>query len=260
MLCSAPLFVPLLATALVAASKSLAAPLSHSGDYDLPLARDSSTQPEPSSQQNFKPPSSTTYQHVPREAATPSAKWLPNFYLTPELGSLVPVYADPDGQNILLGVPAPTLAPASSILASDPAGTALDQPMATQSVVPLAAHPLQATITALAEPSISTVYATVTVAITEAPVVVVVTSTVDSIQAVKPSSSTAVPSETPLGNPISSSGNVSSETPVVAAYYPDWTSESMVPEQIDFKRFDWVDFGEIHIVTCDLISDTHVQT
>ena len=31
--------------------------------------------------------------------------------------------------------------------------------------------------------------------------------------------------------------------PVIATYYPDWAYESMTPEQVDFTRFDWVDFG-----------------
>ena len=31
--------------------------------------------------------------------------------------------------------------------------------------------------------------------------------------------------------------------PIVAGYYPDWASGSLSPEQVDWKAFDWVDFG-----------------
>jgi hypothetical protein len=31
--------------------------------------------------------------------------------------------------------------------------------------------------------------------------------------------------------------------PIVAGYYPDWASGSLSPEQVDWKTFDWVDFG-----------------
>ena len=32
--------------------------------------------------------------------------------------------------------------------------------------------------------------------------------------------------------------------PMVAAYYPDWVSWQLSPEQINWSKFDWVDFGE----------------
>ena len=31
--------------------------------------------------------------------------------------------------------------------------------------------------------------------------------------------------------------------PIVAGYYPDWASGSLSPEQVDWRTFDWVDFG-----------------
>ncbi|KAL7417620.1 glycoside hydrolase superfamily [Mrakia frigida] len=31
--------------------------------------------------------------------------------------------------------------------------------------------------------------------------------------------------------------------PLVAAYYPDWISDTLTPEQISWDRFDWVDFA-----------------
>jgi hypothetical protein len=30
---------------------------------------------------------------------------------------------------------------------------------------------------------------------------------------------------------------------LVATYWPDWTSDVLPPEQVDFDRFDWVDYG-----------------
>jgi len=33
--------------------------------------------------------------------------------------------------------------------------------------------------------------------------------------------------------------------PIVAGYYPDWASSSLAPEQVDWKTFDWVDFGKL---------------
>jgi len=32
-------------------------------------------------------------------------------------------------------------------------------------------------------------------------------------------------------------------TPIVAAYYPDWGASVLPPENVDFNRFDWIDFG-----------------
>ncbi|KAG9015421.1 hypothetical protein FRB94_000025 [Tulasnella sp. JGI-2019a] len=32
-------------------------------------------------------------------------------------------------------------------------------------------------------------------------------------------------------------------TPIVAAYYADWTGDQLAPEAVDFDRFDWVDFA-----------------
>ena len=33
------------------------------------------------------------------------------------------------------------------------------------------------------------------------------------------------------------------ENPLVMAYYPDWAANSLAPEDIDFTRFDWIDFA-----------------
>ena len=33
--------------------------------------------------------------------------------------------------------------------------------------------------------------------------------------------------------------------PIVAGYYPDWASGSLSPEQVDWRTFDWVDFGTL---------------
>ncbi|KZS97652.1 glycoside hydrolase [Sistotremastrum niveocremeum HHB9708] len=34
-----------------------------------------------------------------------------------------------------------------------------------------------------------------------------------------------------------------SSKPLVAAYYADWTADDLAPENIDFTRFDWIDFA-----------------
>jgi chitinase len=31
--------------------------------------------------------------------------------------------------------------------------------------------------------------------------------------------------------------------PIVVAYYPDWGASSLSPEEVDFGRLDWIDFG-----------------
>lgn len=31
--------------------------------------------------------------------------------------------------------------------------------------------------------------------------------------------------------------------PLVMAYYPDWVGQDLPPEQIDFARYDWLDFA-----------------
>lgn len=31
---------------------------------------------------------------------------------------------------------------------------------------------------------------------------------------------------------------------VVAAYYADWASNQLSPEEVDFGRFNWIDFGQ----------------
>ena len=39
------------------------------------------------------------------------------------------------------------------------------------------------------------------------------------------------------------SGNVSTPTPLMMAYYPSWVADTFPPERIDFSRFDWIDFA-----------------
>ncbi|KAF9515875.1 glycoside hydrolase family 18 protein [Hydnum rufescens UP504] len=50
-------------------------------------------------------------------------------------------------------------------------------------------------------------------------------------------------SATPSPVPASGTNRAPLTNPVVATYYPDWAFESMAPEQVDFARFDWVDFA-----------------
>lgn len=38
-------------------------------------------------------------------------------------------------------------------------------------------------------------------------------------------------------------GNVSTPTPLMMAYYAGWLADSFPPERIDFSRFDWIDFA-----------------
>lgn len=35
----------------------------------------------------------------------------------------------------------------------------------------------------------------------------------------------------------------SPQKPLVMAYYPNWAASAFPPENIDFARFDWVDFA-----------------
>lgn len=64
------------------------------------------------------------------------------------------------------------------------------------------------------------------------------TTTVTVQQAGPTTSTTATASES------TSSTEVNSVKPIVATYYADWTGDQLTPEQVDFDRFDWVDFGE----------------
>ncbi|KAJ6486402.1 glycoside hydrolase [Mycena vitilis] len=44
--------------------------------------------------------------------------------------------------------------------------------------------------------------------------------------------------------PSSSASSVSNaQTPLVMAYYPDWAASTFSPEDVDFDRFDWIDFA-----------------
>jgi hypothetical protein len=38
-------------------------------------------------------------------------------------------------------------------------------------------------------------------------------------------------------------GNVSTPTSLMMAYYPGWVADTFPPERIDFSRFDWIDFA-----------------
>ncbi|KAM5540432.1 hypothetical protein V8D89_005890 [Ganoderma adspersum] len=59
------------------------------------------------------------------------------------------------------------------------------------------------------------------------------------------------PSATPNSSPSSSPTPASTSTltsasaqgPLVMAYYPDWVGSSYPPENMDFSRFDWIDFA-----------------
>lgn len=51
----------------------------------------------------------------------------------------------------------------------------------------------------------------------------------------------AGPSPTSSVVPLSSATVQTSSTPLVMAYYPDWST--FPPEIIDFERLDWVDFA-----------------
>lgn len=62
------------------------------------------------------------------------------------------------------------------------------------------------------------------------------TSVVTSAAAAATTTSTAA-----AAGPTADSGR-----PMVAAYYPDWVSWQLSPEQINWSKFDWVDFGESH--------------
>lgn len=33
------------------------------------------------------------------------------------------------------------------------------------------------------------------------------------------------------------------DDPLVMAYYPDWAADKLAPEDIDFDRFDWIDYA-----------------
>ncbi|KAI1795158.1 glycoside hydrolase [Ganoderma leucocontextum] len=50
------------------------------------------------------------------------------------------------------------------------------------------------------------------------------------------------PSSPPPG-PTSTPSSASAQGPLVMAYYPDWVERDYPPENIDFSRFDWIDFA-----------------
>ncbi len=75
-----------------------------------------------------------------------------------------------------------------------------------------------------------------------------------SISASASASSTSTPAS-PSDSPSADSGvfkpgqstehatRPASQKPLVMAYYPNWAAAAFPPENIDFKRFDWVDFA-----------------
>jgi hypothetical protein len=69
------------------------------------------------------------------------------------------------------------------------------------------------------------------------PISSTVTTTLASI------ASAADPTAVFLPIPTVTSQNIDSDAPLVMAYYPDWAGSSFQPENIDFSRFDWIDFA-----------------
>ncbi|KAL4260222.1 glycosyl hydrolase 18 family protein [Pleurotus pulmonarius] len=80
-----------------------------------------------------------------------------------------------------------------------------------------------------------------------------VTSTSSASSSSVASSSTASHVETTSSAPVSATSSVPSpsltaldqpvETPMVMGYYPDWVGDSYPPEQVDFFKYDWIDFA-----------------
>jgi hypothetical protein len=86
--------------------------------------------------------------------------------------------------------------------------------------------------------------------------VLLVTSTITSyVQAAAGPSSTATaelvpeamhqPEPTNGTPPYHNSSMRRIKGPIIAGYYPDWASNSLAPEQVDWRTFDWVDFGAL---------------
>ncbi len=36
-------------------------------------------------------------------------------------------------------------------------------------------------------------------------------------------------------------------TPIAASYYPDWVDDTMLPESLDYSKFDIIFFGEVYV-------------
>ncbi|PIL37075.1 hypothetical protein GSI_00767 [Ganoderma sinense ZZ0214-1] len=51
------------------------------------------------------------------------------------------------------------------------------------------------------------------------------------------------PSSSPTPRLTSTLSSASAQGPLVMGYYPDWAESSYPPENIDFSRFDWIDFA-----------------
>lgn len=51
------------------------------------------------------------------------------------------------------------------------------------------------------------------------------------------------PTSAPTSSTTSTSRPASAQVPLVMAYYPDWVGADYPPENIDFSRFDWIDFA-----------------
>lgn len=43
--------------------------------------------------------------------------------------------------------------------------------------------------------------------------------------------------------PTKGASGTDSDRPLVAAYYPDWVESQLSPEQINWSKLDWIDFG-----------------
>jgi chitinase len=79
------------------------------------------------------------------------------------------------------------------------------------------------------------------------------TKPVTTSSAVKTSSASSVvkASSTSSPAPVATAVVADSGRPMVAAYYPDWVSWQLSPEQINWSKFDWVDFGKSRSVCED---------
>lgn len=197
-----------------------------------------------SSSTTMPPPTSTTSQQSITSSPSPTTTWMPNFLVDPMTAKPNPIFVNPNGQNILISS-APSASPTTATTSTNQTSTVNNLPVVTF-IVP----GQTTTVTSVVSPS-PTVYSTVTVSVTQSPVVVVVTSTLSPSQAQSPSPSSSQPAGTPAPVPAQPPAPApptadASKAPVVATYYPDWTADKILPEQVDFSRFDWVDFGSLN--------------
>jgi hypothetical protein len=64
-----------------------------------------------------------------------------------------------------------------------------------------------------------------------------------SSTSVRSSSSASKTASSSAAAPTKVASGTDSNRPLVAAYYPDWVESSLSPEQIDWSKLDWIDFG-----------------